>query len=558
MNEEMNKIERKETISIKVYYDEDCRRFSVSENITYNEFCNLLEEILSVEFKKDQCALRYQDEEDEFIFFSTDLELSEAIKSAQTNEVPVLKLFVSSALELEQEREKEKEQEQEQDIEIEFEQERYYGSSDSSTSSEEDDLMIPYLPRKLYKELQEFLLQMQEDLDQLLKNELFTKLLESNYLQLLKEYQQIITNGEKQAKLFSNYLDKLLENVEIELEMKEKIKNVFVLIDQKMRKIKEDHPKFPFELIFKNISETPFPDLLNKIKEGCQNKFQRKVHKRKCKHKHKQKWKKYLKDNKEKNVNRKFKKEKKWKKYKNKKYGKKQDKYLKYKYRSGKMQCDDPMDDEFNKKKFHKCKNKCNRTRERERFGGRRRGRGGFGRRGRGRGRGRRRFGGRGRGSVRRFSDDFSINMKNNAYSKRNYWTKAYDRKFQKKKYSKEKKEQKKIERQQWKLYKKQLRKEKRDFKKQLRKQKKLFKNKLRKEKKQFKLQRKQNTKHYRKNNSKYYRNKFHQENVNKRPFYQEELTILENIGFVNRDLNLQLLKSYNGDVKQTIQALLY
>ncbi|KAJ3450558.1 hypothetical protein M0812_06741 [Anaeramoeba flamelloides] len=538
MNEEMNKIEKNEKISIKVYYDEDCRRFSVSENITYDELCELLEEILSVEFKKDQYTLRYKDEEDEFIFFSTDLELSEAFKFAQKNEMPILRLFVSGALELEQEQEKE----------TEFEQERYYDSSDSSTSSDEEDLLIPYLPRKLYKELQEFLLQMQQDLDKLLKNELFTKLLESNYLQILQEYQQIIANGEKQTKLFSNYLDKLLENVEIEPEIKDKIKNMLVLIAQKLRTIKENHPKFPFEMIFKNISKESFPDLLKKIKEGCQNKFQRKVHKRKCKHE--KKWKKYLKDNKEKNVDRKFPKEKKWKKYKNRKYGKKQHKYLKYKYGCGKKQCFDPMDDEFNKKKFRKCKNKCNQTKERGRgrFGGRRRR--GFGGRGRGRGRGR----GYGR---RRFSDDFYINMNNNAYSYKSQFTKDYDHKFLKKKYSKEKKEQKRIERQQWKLYKKQLQKEKRDFKKQLRKQKKLFKNKLRKEKKQLKSQRKQNTKHYRKNYSKHYRNKFHQVNFNKKPFYQEELTILENIGFVNRDLNLELLKSYNGDVKQTIQVLL-
>ncbi|KAJ6240928.1 sequestosome-1 [Anaeramoeba flamelloides] len=537
MTEEMNKLNLKNQISIKIFYQEECRRFSVSEKIDYNELCTIVGDTLSIEFKQDQHFLSYQDEEDELIIFSTDLELSEAFKFAQTFNRSILRLFVSiyenkkhkryeQKENKKQKRFEQKENEKQERIE---QKEENDDSSESLSFSDEEKLMIPYLPRKLYKELQNFLLQIQDDLDKFLNNSLFIEWLKSHFLQILQEYQQIYENGEIQTKLFSNSLKKFLENIEIEPETKDKIEQLFLLIAQKMIKIKQDEQKFPFEMIFKTMSETPFPDLLTTIRESSKNKFQRKVHKRKCKHEKRKK--KYQKFKSKKKDNHNFTKKKIIQKYKNKKDEKKQPqlyKHSKYNrsYKSKKKY--DPNNDKFNKKKLQKYRKKYN-TR-------------------------------RGRKFERKNPNSFKPNRKAD-YSNMNKVRNDHDHNFLdtkqnlklKNNFKQEIKQQIRIERKQWKHHKKQFRKQKMDFKKQLRKQ----RNKIKKENKQFPDKRKYNTKHYRKNNSKHYRKKFNKKKIPKNVIYQEELTVLENIGFINHDLNLKLLSIYNGDTKQTIQALL-
>ncbi|KAJ3426607.1 sequestosome-1 [Anaeramoeba flamelloides] len=535
MTEEMNKLNLKNQISIKIICQEECRRFSVSENITYNELCTLIEETHLIVFNKDQHFLLYKDEEDEFIIFSTDLELREAIKFAQTFNGSILRLFVSIDENKKLKRFEQKENEKQKRFE---QKEENDDSSDSVSSSDEEKLMIPYLPRKLYKELQNFLLQIQDDLDKLLNNELFIEWLKCHYLQILQEYQQIITNGEIQTKLFSNSLKKFLENFETEQQMKDKIKNLFILIAQKLIKIKQEDQKFPFELFFKTISETPLPDLLTAIQESSKNKFQRKLHKRKCKHKHKKRKKKYQKFKRNHKRNQNFKKEKKFYKYKNKKGENKPNKHSKYNRSYKIKKYYDPNNDKFNKMKIQQSKKIFNRSRRRDR--------------------------GRGRKFERKNPTNFTSNMKS-VYSNKKKVHKDHKNTFFYKKQNlklknninREIKQQKKIEKKYWNHHKKQLRKQKMTFKKQLRKEKINFKKQLKKQKRNIKKE-KTNLKYKKKNNSKYYRNKYNREkNVPKNMMYQEELTILENIGFVNHDLNLKLLIIYKGDTKRTIQTLL-
>ncbi|KAJ6229919.1 hypothetical protein M0813_07332 [Anaeramoeba flamelloides] len=107
------------SISIKVFFNQEFRRFSVSGETTYNELCELLQQIFNIDMKENKFTLRYKDDEEEFVLFSSDLELDEALSFAKQSNPPILRLFLATAnkeVEIEEEEEEEEEGDNEENF----------------------------------------------------------------------------------------------------------------------------------------------------------------------------------------------------------------------------------------------------------------------------------------------------------------------------------------------------------------------------------------------------------------------------------------------------------
>ncbi|KAJ6242646.1 chromatin assembly factor 1 subunit a caf-1 subunit a [Anaeramoeba flamelloides] len=111
-----------ETLKVKLFINEEYRRFSILPTINYEAFVKRIMDLS--EIKKEELnnwQLFYIDEEKEMILFDSDLELKEAINHVLQNENPILRLVLKNEdpqiVETPRRKEKEKE-EQEREREI--------------------------------------------------------------------------------------------------------------------------------------------------------------------------------------------------------------------------------------------------------------------------------------------------------------------------------------------------------------------------------------------------------------------------------------------------------
>eukprot|EP01155_Anaeramoeba_flamelloides_P000720 Anaeramoba_flamelloidesa1053497_81.p2 GENE.a1053497_81~~a1053497_81.p2 ORF type:complete len:332 (+),score=84.57 a1053497_81:1308-2303(+) len=84
-----------EVMSLKVHFENEIRRWSMPLNSSYNELCEILNKLFEIDVRdRTQYSLKYKDDEDEFVVFTTDLELREAMRFATTTDRPLLRLFI--------------------------------------------------------------------------------------------------------------------------------------------------------------------------------------------------------------------------------------------------------------------------------------------------------------------------------------------------------------------------------------------------------------------------------------------------------------------------------
>ncbi|KAJ6237226.1 protein clmp1 [Anaeramoeba flamelloides] len=82
-------------MSLKVHFENEIRRWSMPLNSSYNELCEILNKLFEIDVRdRTQYSLKYKDDEDEFVVFTTDLELREAMRFATTTDRPLLRLFI--------------------------------------------------------------------------------------------------------------------------------------------------------------------------------------------------------------------------------------------------------------------------------------------------------------------------------------------------------------------------------------------------------------------------------------------------------------------------------
>eukprot|EP01155_Anaeramoeba_flamelloides_P017284 Anaeramoba_flamelloidesa567057_888.p2 GENE.a567057_888~~a567057_888.p2 ORF type:complete len:150 (+),score=65.30 a567057_888:95-544(+) len=115
MSLEKNNNNNTASISVKVYFDQQFRRFSVSDETTHKELCELLQQIFNIDMTENKYTLRYKDDEEEYVLFTSDLELNEALLFAKQNKPPILRLFLTKdnqQVEIEEEEEDEEDEEE--------------------------------------------------------------------------------------------------------------------------------------------------------------------------------------------------------------------------------------------------------------------------------------------------------------------------------------------------------------------------------------------------------------------------------------------------------------
>ncbi|KAJ6248641.1 sequestosome-1 [Anaeramoeba flamelloides] len=486
-------------IPIKVYFNNNYRRFTIPKECRISNLFKVLEDALGINFieEKNKYTFHYYDEEDEVVIFSSDPELKEALKFALQNDPPLFRFSITtdkfSSSENQNEKEKEKEKEEKEKKEnIEEKKEQKTTGNDGELVS---DFQFPEIKIEQLQQIQDFIFETQEEVFQLTKNKSIKKWLKFEFINIIDHFQRVAVQSsnekekenenENEFQISVEFFFDLFNKSKIEETSQDQIIKLLTAISNKIIEINNNSNNFPFKILFQRITELPIQCIVKTLSG------------KKCYHTRMYK--------------------------KNEKEKIKQEKIRGRGRRRGRGR---------------------GRGRGKRHGRGGRRGRGGKGRHGRG--------GRKGRGKNHKFKGDMKnewydeypqINKEDNKITSIQQsqlaiylqlpHKKEWERKQLKKQELKNIKTIEKMERKKQKML---FRFEKKMVMSQLREQKKLVKSQFKQNRKKMKNQ----TNHIFDDSQ-----------------YDQQLIILQNIGFQNHELNLKYLKLFNGNLNKTTNALL-
>ncbi|KAJ6232223.1 hypothetical protein M0813_05144 [Anaeramoeba flamelloides] len=260
-----NKMQK--VMSIKVHFGNEIRRWSMQRNGSYNDLCLVLNKLFQIDVSdRKQYSLQYKDDEDEFVVFTTDLELREAIRFASTSERPLLRLFIVKA-----KSKKQPQKQKKKTVSKNGQQKRTNGCQKRRCCNSPFNFMnIPsmfFFPPELTNIFND-LVGLGDRVEKLVQNKKVVGWFKEVLPRLQKIFESLIENGAIEIETVHVQIQSLLEESKLSKEIQKEITNLSTPVINKIVQGKYLLSDLPIGQLFKNffgkgLGKVPFPFPMN-------------------------------------------------------------------------------------------------------------------------------------------------------------------------------------------------------------------------------------------------------------------------------------------------------